>query len=304
MVRQLFFSLAVLMTGLAADAQPAFPSPSGSSSVSPISPISASMSPEQSPVALFRKLLAMSPGERNNALTNRSSVMRARILSKVHEYLLLPPEERELRLRSTELRWYLTPLLSMSPADRQIRLSQMPEDMRLLVQERLSQWDILPPSLKEEFLTNDSTMHYFAHVNTAGNSVTNTAQAALAAQFNQFFDLTPAETRRALNTLSDNERAEMEKTLKSFDQLPPEQRQLCIRNYARFAGMSDAERAEFLKNADRWSRMTPQERQTWRDLVNHVPIWPPMPMASVDPSAMAVIPPSSNGGQRPPVATN
>jgi hypothetical protein len=41
--------------------------------------------------------------------------------------------------------------------------------------------------------------------------------------------------------------------------------------------MNGAERAEFLKNAESWSKMSPRERQTWRDLVSHVPLWPPAP---------------------------
>jgi hypothetical protein len=69
----------------------------------------------------------------------------------------------------------------------------------------------------------------------------------------------------------------MEKTLQTFAQLPPQQRIRCLRNYAKFAGMSAAERAEFLKNAEHWSQMSPKERQTWRDLVAQVPVWPPLP---------------------------
>jgi len=53
----------------------------------------------------------MSPAERNHSLTNRTPEARARILAKVREYQVLGPDERELRLRATELRWYLTPLL-------------------------------------------------------------------------------------------------------------------------------------------------------------------------------------------------
>ncbi|HSY74859.1 MAG TPA: hypothetical protein VK810_05260, partial [Dongiaceae bacterium] len=61
-----------------------------------------------SPVDFFRNLLAMTPRDRNNFLTNKSPEVRERILGKVNEYLVLDPNERELRLRATELRWYLT----------------------------------------------------------------------------------------------------------------------------------------------------------------------------------------------------
>ena len=60
----------------------------------------------------------------------------------------------------------------------------------------------------------------------------------IAAQFNQFFELTPVEKKKTLNTLSDAERQQMEKTLETFGKLPPAQRQKCIRAFTEFAGMS------------------------------------------------------------------
>jgi hypothetical protein len=252
-------------------------------------------------VVFFRQLLAMSPAERFQCLTNRAPQIRARILAKVHEYLLLSPDDRELRLQSTELRWYLTPLFRQAPADRQTRLAQMPDDLRGLVKSRLAQWDLLPPSLQQEFLANDRAVTYFAHLPPAGSSPTNSGQPQITAQFEQFFELTPEEKQHALTTLSDEERVQMEKTLKSFEQLPPQQRRLCVRNYARFAGMSAAERADFLKNAERWSQMSPQERQTWRDLVAQVPAWPPMPAFIVPPG---LVPPHQPLKPRPNMATN
>jgi hypothetical protein len=70
----------------------------------------------------------------------------------------------------------------------------------------------------------------------------------------------------------------MEKTLQSFNRLTPAQRELCLRNYAKFAGMSAEERADFLKNAEMWARMSPKERQVWRDLVARIPAYPPLPV--------------------------
>lgn len=255
-----------------------------------------------SPVDQFRDLLAMTPRERANTLTNRPPEIRARILAKVREYQTLDPDERELRLRATELRWYLTPLLRLPPAERDARLAQMPADLRGLVQTRLDQWNVLPMPLQQEFLTNDRTLHYFAHVEPTNNPSAETAK--ISAQFNQFFELTPPEKTAALKTLSDNERAQMEKTLQSFEQLPPQQRLQCVRNYAKFAGMSPAARAEFLQNAGQWSKMSPQERQTWRDLVAHVPVWPPMPPSVMPMVPANLLPPGPAKTPRASVATN
>ena len=244
----------------------------------------------------------MSPSERAQFLTNRPPQIRARIQAKVREYQLLNADEREARLRATELRWYLTPLLRAPAAERQARLASVPDELRGLVRSRLIQWEILPPPLQQEFLENDQALHYFAHVETTNRPAASPEQQNIADQFNQFFELTPKEKQAMLNTLSTTEHAEMEKTLHSFEKLPPQQRQLCVRNYAKFAGMNAAERADFLKNAESWSKMSPQERQTWRDLVQTVPIWPPMPPPLMPP--MPPVPHATAKTPRTSVATN
>lgn len=275
-LHQFIFVLA-LAVGISAAAQNP-PRPPG---VETISPIPANLIPpppqSHSPVDFFRQLLTMTPVERSAALTNRPPETRVKILAKVREYQALNPDERELRLRATELRWYLVPLLRLSPTNRVARLTMVPPEMQALVNSRLMQWDILPPPLHQEFLTNDTTLHYFARVEPTNSPAANPDQQKITDRFNQFFELTAAEKKATLNTLSSAERAQMEKTLQSFEKLPPRQRLTCVRNYAKFAGMSGTERAEFLKNADDWTKMSPTERQTWRDLVKSVPLWPPMP---------------------------
>jgi len=255
---------------------------------------SPALSRPRSPVALFRQLLAMTPEERENSLTNRPPEIRAGILAKVNEYEALDPDERELRLRATELRWYLLPLLRESPSNRTVRLAQIPPDLHELVESRLDQWIILPPQLQQEFLENEQALRYFAHLDVSNNpalqkiappgselerwtALTETQRKQIAASVDQFFALTPDEKEAALNTLSDAERGQMEKTLQAFDKLPRNQRDECIRAFARFTGMSASEKREFLRNAERWSQMSPADRQTWRDLVVNVPAWPPLP---------------------------
>jgi hypothetical protein len=250
-------------------------------------------------VGVFRKLLVMSPADREELLARRPSEIRTRILAKVQEYEMLDPDERELRLRATELRWYVVPMLKLPRADREERMVHVPAELRSSVQSRLMQWDLLPPPLKEEFLTNETTLHYFAQ---ATMPATDSQQEKAAARFSRFFDLTPGEKEDLLRTLSAEERMQMDKTLKTFDQLPPQQRLLCVRNYAKFAGMNEAERTEFLKNADKWSKMSPVERQTWRDLVAHVPLWPPLPMPPPMPPPLPPMPPKA--GVASPIATN
>jgi len=253
-----------------------------------------------SPVDFFRQLLAMPPEAQEKALASRPPEARERILAKLAEYEALGPDERELRLRATELRWWLMPMLRAPAAECAARLAQVPANLRELVEARVQQWRILPPQLQDEILSNETALHYFALVETTNRPAATAEQQRIAGQFSQFFELTPAEKEQTLNTLSEAERAQMQATLKSFEKLPPDQRLTCVRNYAKFAGMGAAERAEFLKNAESWSKMSPSERQAWRDLVRTIPIWPPMPPDAPQPP----VPPLPPGVPSPGVATN
>src|SRR5438067_878848 len=98
----------------------------------------------RSPVTFVRELLAMTPMERRQALSNRPPEVQKKILTKLREYQSLKPDERELRLRATELQWYLQPLMALSPTNRTGRMTLVPEEMRPLLQERLARWDSVP----------------------------------------------------------------------------------------------------------------------------------------------------------------
>jgi hypothetical protein len=253
-------------------------------------------SPTKSPVALFRELLAMSPEERRDAIAIRPSDIQKRILEKLTEYEILPDELRELRLRETELRWYLRPLMDEPRTNRQAALAKIPEELRGEVAARLEQWDLWPPILQQQFKDND----FIASVRVATpeqrnellsqipperkddlemgfvrwEKMSETDRQTALASFNRFFELTPEQKEKMLDTISDDERQQMEKTLSSYASLSPMQRAQCISAFKEFARMSVAERQQFLKSADRWREMTPEERQKWRDLVSVAPLMP------------------------------
>jgi hypothetical protein len=272
--------------------------------------------PGFSPVDLFRQLLVMTPDERNAYLAKRPADNRQRILNKIQEYLALDPDDRESRLRATELRWFLLPLMRDPPARRDADLAQVPDRIRDLVKGRLVQWEILPPELQQEFLENERAAHYLAlstnsppEEDNSPNTPTDEEVAQwrslpekqrneITTQFNEFFELAPEEKQQTLNTLSDAERAQMEKTLQSFSALSADQRLECIHAFNKFTQMNPEERTEFLKNAERWSQLTPQERQAWRELVTDVPKWPPLP-----PGAL-IMPQNVQPEATEPMATN
>jgi hypothetical protein len=269
----------------------------------------AQVPPASSPVSFFRELLAMTPGERRQALTNKPRENQQGILAKVEEYAALPPEDRELRLRATELRWYLVPLLSASATNRTAALSQIPADMRKFVEDRLEQWQILPPPLKERILEDDQNMQSYLQLVGGGPrqqqelikiyppGLREKLEVEIR-QVNSFFELAPEEKAKVLAIISEPERRQMEATLRAFEKLPDEQRAQCIRAFSTFTKLSAAGQQQFFRNAERWQAMTPAERQRWRELVRDVPQWPPLP------AGMAASPPPATSVSRVSVATN
>lgn len=260
---------------LALNLSPAFADTNGVSLTPPLPML-------RSPVESFRVLLALPTTERKQYLTNRTVDVQKRLVEKVREYQALTPEERELRLTATELRWYLVPLMSAPATNRPAQLALIPAGPRELVATRLEQWDQLTPPVQQQLLTNQQTAGYFVS-GESGSPLpvppSEQIRRKLQGRFNRLLELTAGEKDKVLRSLSEAERQQMEKTLAAYDKLSPGQRQQCLRSFTQFATMSPAERQEFLKNAERWSQMSPAERQAWRELVSTAPIKPSLPIS-------------------------
>jgi hypothetical protein len=281
----------------------------------------------RSPISFFRDLLAMDAPGRVRALTNRSPEARALILAKVREYESLTPDERELRLWVTELRWYLRPLMSLPPTIRSAQLAAIPDTYRSLVEARLTEWDKLSPELQAELLANEATIRYLTEIEGRTDEQRRQALEAIPpggrnlleqgidkwsalsedqrqrmlSRFHAFFELTAQEQRKVLDTLPELDRSQIEKTVRAFDNLPPDQRDQCIQSLQKFVSLSPAERHRFLRSAERWKAMSPSDRQVWRELVRKLP--PRMP-----PPLPPPLPPMRPGSRQvppvPAVATN
>ena len=240
----------------------------------------------RSPVDSFRALLVLPAAERKDQIATRSAEVQKKLVEKIREYQSLTPDERELRLKTTELRWYLKPLMSSPATNRAAQLSLIPESLRQMVANRIEQWDKLAPAVQQVILTNQHGTDYVARVSTVppppplpGEKI----RAAMKSRFDKMFELTASEKEKVLATLSDAERRQMEKTLEAFAKLTPMQRSQCQKAFSKFTGMSVEEKQEFLKNAQRWSDMSPAERQSWRELVSTAPRLPPLPNISRPP---------------------
>jgi hypothetical protein len=242
----------------------------------------------------------MTPQERRDFLAQRSPESQKLILAKIHEYEGLTLEMRDLRLRVTELRWYLRPLLELSAADRAARMSFIPPALKELIETRLREWDKLSPEVQKEFLENESVIRFYFELAArtpsqraeAGTNVTSQAvppglnrwqnltshqRQDIMRHFYQYFDLSPVEKRKTIQTLSETERVQIEKTLEAFGGLSQAQRAQCVRSFQKFASFDPEERQQFLHNAERWERMSPSDRQAWRNLVSNLSHQPPLP---------------------------
>ncbi len=282
--------------------------------------------PLKSPVDLFRNLLAMSPAERDRELASRPPKISKRILAKLQEYAAMKPDERELRLRMTELRWYFLALLEMTPAEREARLAAVPETERQPLTERLQQWDRLPAAEQKEILKYEATMEQFVDQGLNGRAVATNILASVPSpvraeslqnldnflniplekrrqmfdSFQRFFELSDAEKQKAVGVLPDTQRQQMYALLHSFGNLPKEERDEFLKSFSKFSSMTGAERIEFKQNAERWQELTPAERAGWRDLVNRLPPAPPLPPGLASPP----MPPHPRPAAAPSVATN
>ena len=256
--------------------------------------------PPPSPIAFFRELLAAEPEGRAQALSSRSESQRQAINAKLREYEAMPPAARESRLRATEFRWYLRPLLTQPADNRPAQLAGVPPEYREMIGRRLDRWDALTSAVREELLAYDRAVSWLARAQLnrprdplpaapfppSGDAQLDASlrhwqgfseerRDELCRSFEAFFELSDPEQRRTLAKLSDAERVQVEATLAEFARLPAAHRSLCVRSFRKFARLTPAERAQFLQSADRWREMTVEEREEWRNLVSELPPLPP-----------------------------
>lgn len=257
----------------------------------------------KSPIEYFRELLALPVPQRERSIADRGEEQKKIIRAKIKEYELMTPEERELRLAVTELRWYLVPLMRLDRNERAGRLKMIPPDKRYLVKDRLQRWDKLEPDQQKEFLESEMTVNYFLRLRTSTpeqktnlletvstetrrklekdlerwSSLPPEERERMSNRFEDFFELNAFEREKTLSTLSQSERVQMEKTLLSFQNLSVDQRRHCIKSFDKLANMSGHERSQFLQKAEAWEKMSPTDRSAWRELVHKIPRMPPLP---------------------------
>jgi hypothetical protein len=261
-----------------------------------------------SPIDYFRKLIEASPAEREPLLAGKSPEHRRVLTNSLRTYLVLTPEQRAARLRTMELRYYLTPLLQAPASNRVQRLALVPDAYRPLVAERLTYWDQLAPDMQKQLMESERAIRIGAGTvltppmpplpTPLPRGFTSNQLAAADKDFARLqgypeskrqeilakwqkiiFELPSAQKEKELKPLplSDAERAQIEQTLEKYSQLQPAQRTLVMKTFARFAELTAEERRQFLRNAESWQAMPPADRERWREIVNKMPPLPPLP---------------------------
>jgi len=278
-------------------------------SPAPLSPKAASppMPPAaKPPTELFRQLLRASPLEREQLLAAKPPPARQVILNGLREYEALSPADRELRLHTLELGWYLDSLLRLNPSNRLDRLASLPEAYRPEVEDRLQHWDQLPAELQKQLLAHRPAILPGRSVVGRGSLEPGPSpeQSELKQRIQRLFELNEPERTRVLSGFSEAQRAELRKAVLLFANLPKSQRDTCVEGLTRFATMSAGDRREFIKNCDRWKSMSESERAIWRRLVASQLRRPPLPRGTTSPGQPPIPPKAPSSPKRPTMATN
>ena len=254
-----------------------------------------SVLPQHSPVDMFRLLMATNASAREEYLATKSPDARRIIEAKLREYGGLMSEEREARLRALQVRWQTLRLMKLEPAERTKQLSTLTEMDRAAVRKRLGAFEILPPPLQKEVLSNAAVMRTLAQgyrtVETTSirpdiseeERKAATRKEQLLEHFRDFFDLPSTQQSKALSRLSQQDRAQMEKTLSNFSSLSGQDREEAIEGFKKFAELSASDRVAFLTTAARWRTMSEKDRELWRRIVARLQAPPPrLPMPTAD----------------------
>ncbi len=249
----------------------------------------------RNPVAAFRNLLLLQPDARTRELAAKPAHLREVISTRLREYDALPPAEREARLRATELRYHLKPLLTLAPVARAPQLAAIPESFRPLVTERLAAWDKLPAEIQREILANEPLLQAMTRPAVVGafpplppglepkvpDNVTHwqglepRQREQLLDNFTHYFHLNERAKSQVVAALPEPKRAEAARTLHQFEQLSAGERAACLAALKKLGQMTPEEKARFYANAEQWQKLPESERAVWRKVVVDFPPLPP-----------------------------
>ena len=226
-----------------------------------------------SPVELFRMLLGTNAAGREAWLALKPANSRATIEAKLREYEVMTPEQREQKLRASQISWYLPALMKMPATDRAAVLAAIPEEDRKVIEMRLGQLSILPPPLFTQIATNQGLLLMINTGQKGGSNIlaqVSPDRRRLAEQvypvWKKLLELPPSARTKPLDKLTAADRANMELALGKLGKLTGEERAQAYAGFKKFAELSASEREAFLNSAERWRAMNEKDREVWRKM--------------------------------------
>lgn len=274
--------------------------------------------PPKSPIQFFRELLGASAAGRDKLLEDKSSEHRLVIQKSLRVYDVLAADEREVRLRTMELRYHFNFVLRGPATNRAERVKTLPDLYRQPVTDRLAYWDKLSPDVQKQLLEYELVLRISGtrtNVPITGlsanmyqwQSLPESRRRQIEVSFARIFEMTEAERAAAIDAAARQftpaEREQMEGAMKVFRALPRDQRDRALGGFQRFTQLSAEEKRQFFRSAELWEKMSPAERQKWRELVAKLPPMPPVPPGFGDPP-LPPMPPLPSPTRAPAVATN
>jgi len=264
---------------------------------------------EQSPIVFFRGLLEKSPSERASALADRNDFQRRFILRKIAEYEAMDPGEAELRLKTTELRWYLKKLVRLEGRQRQAWLAGLEDSSRELLAARLNAWDTLSPAIQKGILEHEQTMEWVRKMDLATpeertrmlaaqdpaervemevrlkewRKFSDSERERITALFMEFFELSEKERARILVRLSGDELKSVVPVISRLEVMDESELRQYVAHFNQMAAMAPLSRYAYLNHARQWKILNRQQQSNWKGLVVELPPLPPSPPGMLPP---------------------
>jgi hypothetical protein len=211
---------------------------------------------------------------------------------------------------------YLQYFIKNPPLNRPQQLKALPDEFRKEVSDRLTQFDVLPPELKQEALSQAATADYFwgpgspdprgprptppmPQVTAAPDPIKALSElpeaerAGLFSTIEDFFELDQPAQQKVIAAIPAAQRGQVAAILWQIKRQPREQREQTLEVLRTVAAMTDRQRQLFFTSAERWKAMSESERSTWLRLVSHLPSPPPLPMPPPRPPGGRGVPPST-----------
>ncbi len=214
-------------------------------------------------------------------------------------------EDREAALQGLRVWYYLREMVKYPAEIRSIALTMIPGADRELVEIRLKRWDKLPPDLQTEVMEHERMFRYVLQL----DGLNRAQQEALAhdlpeslrekwddrlekwhhltlerrqqiyGQFQKMFNLSPRERNKVLETLSEQDRTQAERSLLIFqalEKLPLAEQKACIDAFLSFieSPPNSNQRNQRLEELSRWRAYPADVKASWNSVFKFVPPLP------------------------------